>query len=374
MGSDKETFSNDATKKLLGYDYQKLIALEKCLNAKKNEYIWIECFGDVASTNESIEVKHHNEDHNLSSNSEDLWKTLKNYAVEYETVIDFDKLILFTTSYIKDTSMFFDWNEKTPSVKYTLLKKHVPAEGIKNFKKEFFDLKKDDAIKLLKKFHIISEQPKIAEKWEELKEHSTFSLIPEGRRDEAIKYLYGYITKKAIDNKDKWEININDFKSDITFGLRGYTHDNIPFPVAETNELGDEIDNRNFVFIDKLKKIEINENGQANAVADYLRANISAERLLAITPTISDSLFLYDEDVKRTLQDEKDSVICNLNIEDFSNGIAKKEAKSVYYNSIKKEHPQINGVSNTQRYYRNGRIHQTLENTDYNWEFKESEL
>ncbi len=40
-----EGASNNATKKLLGFDYQKLLALESCLNAKENETIWIECFG-----------------------------------------------------------------------------------------------------------------------------------------------------------------------------------------------------------------------------------------------------------------------------------------------------------------------------------------
>ena len=71
-------FANDNAQKSLGFDYQKLITLEYCLNAKKNEHIWIECKGDVADKETSIEVKHHNKAHSLISNSIDVWTTLKN--------------------------------------------------------------------------------------------------------------------------------------------------------------------------------------------------------------------------------------------------------------------------------------------------------
>lgn len=79
-----ETLNNDSTKKQLGFEYQKLIALEYCLNAKNGEYVYIECFGDVQYGSESVEVKHHEGESNLTSNSVDVWKTLKNLVVEYK--------------------------------------------------------------------------------------------------------------------------------------------------------------------------------------------------------------------------------------------------------------------------------------------------
>ncbi len=105
----KNTFSNDATSKLLGYDYQKLIALEKCLDAKPNQYIWIECKGDVADNNTTSEIKHHSLRHNITSNSVDVWKTLKNYVSEFHIAKLFDNLILHTTSSINEDSIFFNW-------------------------------------------------------------------------------------------------------------------------------------------------------------------------------------------------------------------------------------------------------------------------
>ncbi|WP_162185038.1 hypothetical protein [Enterobacter sichuanensis] len=34
--------SNNATSNILGFDYQKFIALERCLSGKENDVIWIE--------------------------------------------------------------------------------------------------------------------------------------------------------------------------------------------------------------------------------------------------------------------------------------------------------------------------------------------
>ena len=79
-----ETLDNDSTKKQLGFEYQKLVALEYCLNAKNGEYVYIECFGDIQYGTKSIEVKHHEGESNLTSNSVDVWKTLKNLVVEYD--------------------------------------------------------------------------------------------------------------------------------------------------------------------------------------------------------------------------------------------------------------------------------------------------
>jgi hypothetical protein len=113
-GKENSLFNNDATSKILGFDYQKLIALERCLDAKPNEYIWIECKGDVADTKASVEVKHHESKHNLSSNSVDAWKTIKNYVDNLNVIDDFNHLILHTISTVPEDSIFYEWNKLTP--------------------------------------------------------------------------------------------------------------------------------------------------------------------------------------------------------------------------------------------------------------------
>jgi hypothetical protein len=101
-----KNFSNDATSKILGFDYQKLVALKMCLDAKPNETIWIECKGDVADENSTTEVKHHLGKHNLTSNSVDVWKTLQNHIEQYNVAENFSRLVLLTTSTIPEDSIF----------------------------------------------------------------------------------------------------------------------------------------------------------------------------------------------------------------------------------------------------------------------------
>lgn len=373
--SNKEPFSNNNTKKGIGLDYQKLIALGYCINAKKNESIWIECFGDIATDSESLEVKHHLGDHNLTSNSPDAWKTLKNYFVEFSKIIDNDKLILFTTSSINSDSIFFDWNSKTASQKYSILNKHDPAEGVKSYKDDFFKLGKSDALKVLGKFIINSDQLGIIELKNEILDNPFFALINDEFKYSALQSAYGYISLKALDDLDRWEINSNDFIRDMKFLLRKFTQNNIPFPIVEKDELEkDDLEDRNFLFIEKIKKIGVKDRDQASAVEDYIKANLSAEKLLAITPIIFKELKIYDSNIERILNDEKSRKSYNLKKEDLSTDKAISEAREVFFECINKEHPQIINVSNTQRYYRNGRIHSLLENTLFDWEYKENDL
>jgi len=376
MIDDKETFSNNNTKKGIGYDYQKLVALEYCINSRKNESIFLECFGDVANGNESLEIKHHFEKHNLSSNSTDVWNTIKNYSIEFDKLIDNDKLILFTTSYIKEDSIFYKWNEKTKGQKYSILDKHKPAEGTFKYKEEFFKLKKENALKVLDKFTIESEQPNIIEKIKCLKENAFFAMIiSDELKAAALESAYGYISMKALDNLERWEINSNDFKRDMSFRLKDYFHNNTPFPIIDKKDVDEkELNQRNYLFIEKIQKIGLKENDQANAVEDYIKANLSAEKLLSINPIIAENLKIYDRDIERLLKDEKSSNSYNLTKNDLNTNKSFSESRIVFFKSINKEHQPIIDVTNTQRYYRNGRIHDIIENNLFDWEFKENDL
>ncbi len=95
---DERTFASDATSKILGVEYQKLIAIEKCLESKLNDVIYLECFGDVArNKDETREVKHHSKKTNLTNTSPDFWKTLRNHVRDRKLVQQFTKLIFHTT-------------------------------------------------------------------------------------------------------------------------------------------------------------------------------------------------------------------------------------------------------------------------------------
>ena len=373
----KETASNDSTKKQLGFEYQKLIALEYCLNAKNGEYVYIECFGDVQYDDKNVEVKHHEDDSNLTSNSVDAWKTLKNLVVEYDVLKSYDKFLLHTTETVKDDSIFYNWNKTAKAVKYKKLKEHSISATSKEFKDIIFDTKnisKVNLLELLDKFIINSSQPKIAEKLIEINRHPTFALIPENLRGSAIGVLNQWIIEKAIDNSNKWEINITDFKSDLQASLSKFTKDYIPFPAIDKINVEDEDVNKGFEFIKKLKAISLKRNDLHQAFQDYTRSEEAYEEMLKINPTLKKDLISYEDELKDDLTTEKSKISYSLSKESFLNDSHIAKARDVYFNCIGKAHNEVIGVKGTQKYFRDGRIQNINEATDFEWLFKESDL
>ena len=370
----KKKFSNDGTSKILGIEYQKLIALEYCLNAKKNEHIWLEYKGDVANADTSVEVKHHTVKHSISDNSEDVWKTLKNYTVEFDVVQEFSKLVLLTTSTINKDSIFFNWNSLNGIEKKSKLLTHLPTKTIKEYHESVKKFNKEKLIDILNKFSILENQKTAQIKWEELKNHPALRIIEENRREAALEKLIGYITKCAILDSKEWKININDFNRDIQDTLGPYTKKNIPFPLVGENEINSERSERKLKFIVKMKAIKLKDKDQNNAITDYLKGSLSQLKLLNSMPTLATNLEIYDEDIKRMIEDEKSSKAIEITKDDIGMAKALINSGKLFFACLTKPHEQIIGVDNTQKYYRDGRIHHNCEITDFEWEYKLTDL
>lgn len=372
-----ETLDNDATKKQLGFEYQKLVALEYCLNAQNGEYVFIECFGDIQYGNESIEVKHHEGDTNLTSNSVDVWKTLKNLVIEYDKLKSNDRFILHTTQNIPNDSIFHNWNNLKKDTKHKILNDHSISTTSKTFKDEVFDKKnisKTDLLTILDKFVIYSGEPKVDEKLVQLKKHATFKLIPDILISAAIGVLHQWIIEKAIDNSNKWEINITDFNSDLQFSLSKFTKDYIPFPSISESERNDENLTKGYRFIEKLDTISLRKNDLHQAFQDYVRSEEAYEEILKINPTLKDNVIKYEEEINSGLHSEKSAASYQLSNDSFKDDSHIKKSQEVYFKCINNPHNEITGFSGTQRFFRNGRIQNINETTDFEWLYKETDL
>jgi hypothetical protein len=351
--------------------------LEYCLNAKNGEYVYIECFGDVQSDDVSVEVKHHEGDSNLTSNSRDAWKTLKNLVVEYDILKSNDRFILHTTENIKADSIFFEWNDIKKADKFKKLKGHPISESSKKFKDVIFDTKKinkSDLLEILDKFVINNSQPKIDNKLKELKEHPTFKIISENLRTAAIGVLHQWIIEKAIDNSNKWEINISDFNSDLKFSLSRFTMDYIPFPNIEKTNIDNEEVNKGFKFINNLKVISVKQNDLHRAFQDYTRSEQAYEEMLKTNPTLRKDLIFYEDDLKDEMTTEKSRMSYSLSKDSFNDNSHIEKSRDVYFNCILKPHREVLGVKGTQKYFRDGRIQNINETTNFEWQFKESDI
>lgn len=372
-----DTLDNDSTKKQLGFEYQKLIAIEYCLNAKNGEHVYIECFGDVQYGNESVEVKHHLGESNLTSNSVDVWKTLKNLVIEYDKLKSNDRFILHTTQNVPSDSIFYNWKELKKAERYKILREHSNSATSQPFKDEIFDTKnisKPELLKILDKFIINSGEPKVDEKLAQLKEHPTFKIIPENLRSPAIGVLHQWIIERAIDNADKWEINITDFNSDLRFSLSKFTYDYIPFPSIKEPERNDANLTKGYKFIEKLNAISLKQNVLHQAFQDYVRSEEAYKEILKINPTLEEKLSSYEKEVETDITMEKSATSYSLSKASFSDNSHISKSRDVYFRCILKQHNQIAGIRDTEKFFRNGRIQNINETTDFEWLYKDTDI
>ncbi|HMR89487.1 MAG TPA: hypothetical protein PKD51_15110 [Saprospiraceae bacterium] len=372
-----DTLNNDSTKKQLGFEYQKLIALEYCLNAKNGEHVYIECFGDVQYRNESIEVKHHEGDSNLTSNSVDVWKTIKNLVIEYDKLKSNDRFILHTTQHVPSDSIFHNWNQLTKAIKYKRLNDHSISATSKPIKEEIFDTKnisKPELLEILDKFIINSGEPKVDEKLAQLKEHPTFKIISENFRSPAIGVLHQWIIERAIDNADKWGINITDFNSDLRFSLSKFTIDYIPFPSIKEPERDDANLTKGYKFIEKLNAISLKQDVLHQAFQDYVRSEEAYKEILKINPTLKEKLSSYEKEIKTDISMEKSATSYSLSKASFFDNSHISKSRDVYFRCILKQHNQIAGIRDTEKFFRDGRIQNINETTDFEWLYKETDI
>ena len=369
-----KSFSNDATSKLLGYEYQKLIALEYCLNAKPNEHIWIECKGDVADRNTSVEVKHHVDGGAITSNSVDAWKTIRNYIREYPTLEQYSQLVLHTTAVANSNSIFYGWNQLSKEEKKKKLIYHAPVDSIANYHKEVVACKVEKLLSILSKFRILEGQVSIKDKWVELLIHPALIMVRNEFRDHALEKLYGYITARAIEHQNEWKINVNDFRRDMQSTLAPFTKDKIPFPITSADEVVQNDTKEEYVFVQKMRQVSLPLKREVDAVLEYLRTEISLHKLLRDTPTIKENLELYDENVAQLLSDQKAEKCIGFLETDLNTEKALNTSQKLYFHCINMPHEQIISVTDTQRYFRNGRIYHTLEVSDFQWKICKHDL
>lgn len=359
-----ESFSNNATPKYLGYVYQVLIAIEQCFQAKDNETIWIECYGDVYDGNTSIEVKHHFENTNLTSNSVDFWKTLKNLVIE--DVGDFNSIILHTTENIKDDSIFYGWNELSNVKKYDRLKKHTPTDTIRSYyDASITNYPKKDLLPILEKLNIKHSQLNIKEKLEELKNAKIFTLINQEHRDDAFHWVYGYVNKQAIIDRKNWKIKVNDFNKAFRFGLQSYIQNNTPFPYVDEPEITD--DSNGFLFVEEMKNIKLRKSPIQKAICDYLRANNTQIAFLKNQPAISELLDRYDNSILHEIKSLKDKHSANIEEHELNTEKAFKTAIDFYFDSIRLPLISIPDVDRTEKYYQDGRVHHNVNEGKFVW-------
>jgi len=334
--------------------------------------IWIECRGDVYDGSISTEVKHHFESTNLTDNSVDFWKTLKNLVTE--DVSEFNSLILHTTANIPESSIFFGWNQFSKTKKYTTLKNHRPSDTVKgDYDKSITNYPRKDLLPILEKFSIKSSQLNVKDKWKELKKSRLLSHINEEFKEDAFHWVYGYVNKQAIDDRYNWNIKINDFDSARKHALSKWGADKIPFEFIDKSEV--DGDNQSFLFIDEMNKINLKPKPIESAISDYLRAQKNQIKLLEDQPyTMPEILDTYDQSVLESQESLKQEYAEQVEEHELETEKSLSTSRELYHKS--KSQPLINipDVNNTLKYYQVGRMHHNVNEEYFVWRFCKKDL
>lgn len=367
-------FSNQATAKYLGYVYQVLIAIESYFNSAPNQTIFLECYGDISYGTTTTEIKHHIGPHNLGSNSQEFWKTLYNFLKE--DTDRFQDFILHTTSNIPTISIFFGWNDKSIKQKYSTLRQHSPVETIKKYYDFILSEElKDKLHKVLEKFTIKSSQESIENKWNSLLKARNLNLLGDYKED-ALHWLYGQFNAQAIVENKIWQINVNDMDKKLKLFSDNYRGEKIQFPFVSKSELTNEIKDYQFPFIDELEKIEIKKVTILTAVSEYCRSKESYIKLIhKYADTLSNILDNHDEAILDRLINKKQQYSDNISKEQIYGRDAINLSKKLYHHCINDlETINIPNINDTQRYYQNGRIHNSVNEAKFSWIFNEEDV
>lgn len=212
---------NDDTLTKLGDIFHYLIVLEHCLDLKENEIIVVERYGDLSiestELSKNMEVKNHIKQKNFLDRDVEFWKTLKNWMENYRDVKRFNKLILLTTSDVKETSPFYKWNKLKPMEKLEVIKNIGEDEKsneriFRGLYKKVFVYPENQILELLGKIELNTSEIRVSERIAKIKKHPIFKLINEIDSDAFIQELLGYILTHVVNPPYIWEITEKDFK------------------------------------------------------------------------------------------------------------------------------------------------------------------
>lgn len=366
----------DASTKILGFEYQKMVALIKCLEAKNDVIIHLECFGDVSDGTESVETKHSIDNNKeLYDTHKDFWKTLYNIIDNEDDFKNYNSFVLHTTAKIRDNSIFDGWNSLTDSEKERRIKSVTPTGTISSYVNKVNSCSSNDLKNVLKRFKIEDNQKNARDFYKDvLITHPQITTpVPQLHIESFVCLLLGYISEKLITSSDYiWKIDKNEFQIDFQRFLKNFLIDDLIFPNIKVNP--DKIIDKGYKFITELRNIGY-EAKIATALHDYFRANFNRIDILKKNRSLAESLDDYDDEILESLNDMKvtfENRLSSLLLSSY-----KKESRSFYDHyqetiSLKKD---LKGVKTDtiKNYYPKGRTHHMIEESkSFSWKLNKS--
>lgn len=373
---------NDATLQKAGDIYQYLIALKDCFDLSDGDTLQIETNGDVSIINDmggrfQKEVKHHFGKNSISDRDIDFWKTLANWYVDYERVKGFSNYILSTTSSIKDSSPFYNWNNITKFEKLNRLKSIGAASKgkEKEFRSQYNRIFGDSydenhLLVILDKFTIEAAKPSIAGISNEFSKY--VGHIPSENRDGYIGALLGEILIKVKNPPHKWEVTKSAFDEilqaqTVAYGTKGTAP--LPNEYAKAELPTDKITTlEQKKFVASIREIKY-EKMVPSAMSDYWKADLTVAKYFRDNLMYLESLEAYTEDLSVKLRYSKAN--SDLNAEGATEQEQIRISKQLYNDVMVWDANDFGSIIRNQGYFQRGIIHNIVDETDFKWKVGE---
>lgn len=371
MSDDRET-KNTALPTLLAFHYQILIGLNECFSLEESQSVWFEKDGDVSvvGVNEEqsrqIEVKDYSTQ--LTDNHENLWKTLNNWMAPEFNYSKYGKLILSTTQSFGKRTTLKDWNLKNADERlqilkniYEVQKKKDKESVITKLQDNLFKPDKEIVLKDILGKVILNVEVDDADGLKKEVKGKLTGFIPVANQDYFIQNLIGFIYNQG--NKQNWCITKKVFDAKCEELTSLLSKKEFTFPSFRGIDASPEkiIQYEDKLFVKKIHEIEYDEV-LADAVGNWIELSNSLEQELDEYPLYREKTKAYQKDLIKKFKMKYSTAKLNP-------GESLRKSK-ILYNDVIGENPLLIDNYTPQMAYKNGLIHDAMDNVDLNIKWK----
>ncbi|MCK4629118.1 MAG: hypothetical protein KAT56_08945 [Sedimentisphaerales bacterium] len=382
--------NQNATEPTRGTIYQLWVAVQKCYEMfEDGQKVLIETQGDVTTVDdEQVEVKHYTDA--LTDNHPCFWKTLYNWMQDNFNHKPYNSLILYTTQKFGPQATIADWNDKNPDDRLNTIKKILfysekrynvsiiattkgkkkpPLPEPLKYQQFVLDhIRQKKLNEVIGKFFIEASSPRLPELYKKIKGQRLQSIL-EGKRDDFLNALFGFITKPDLELGQSWVIRYEDFCTKVTDLTETYRKGTRIFPSVTIPKLNDQQlqEHDKHLFIQKILDIKHHE-AVPEAVNDYLVAIKTVREEFKNYSVPVPRTDKYTRDIVRRFRTQfrQHSLNCSKVIKD----------SKIFYDAVMLDTPLgFEGFDITCSEFRNGLLHSEMDDETKNlkWRLEQDE-
>lgn len=371
--SDGQT-KNAALTTALAFHYQALIGLDKCFSLEDGQSVWFEKDGDVSliSPNnlESIQTEVKDYAAPLTDHHENLWKTLKNWLAPEFDHIQYGVLVLHTTQAFGAKTRLKDWNSQSAEQRLQVLKDIFSerTEVELNVKKPSEVIKLQKAVMAADELLLKSVLGKVTLYTEADDEQDLISRIysrplgiPKSNLKSYLHGLIGFVYAQAT--QQSWNIKHEGFSAKCEELTAHLCKKEFTFPVFsgdEASELDVEL-HQDRPFVQKITEIEHHEM-ISDAVGNWIELQNSLFEQLDEFPLYKDKTITYQNQLVKKYKLAYSSA--QLEATDSI------KSSKLLYNKTIGENPLNMGNDIPPLEYKNGLIHDAMDDEDRDLKWK----